>query len=353
MFLKKYNLISEKFEKINHTLNHLMNETEEDVEILSKYKNYSGPVIYHSAKTKDLPNIFHVGASSRFFAKNCGNFYGAGLYTTIDLNSSVINAKRGEYGRNIVKFGLVDNGFYGYIIFIPQIAYKTYGKNWQIADQIKLLVGDVKITDPELLRTDLRLYNVEPTKENTPNTSAAAKILVTKYKDIIFNKIKGHIFKGETDGLVCVVRDAKSIIPIEYMSEKNVLLYDKTKKQIWDSSLLSTATIKNTIKQKDIIFHCQDKLKEKIKDWSPYINGYSLIYNNEGKCNYIDKNCELLFPIWLDKGFTLNPNKDYTLAEYKGETIYIVPEKKVFYFNKFDYENKVEEYDCADIEQLF
>lgn len=350
MFLKKYKLISESFEKIDNTLNHLINEIEDnDVnELLSKYKNYNGPILYHSAKTKDLENIFRVGVSRRFFAKNCGNYYGAGVYTTLDLKSSIINAKRGEYGRNIVKFALVD-GFYGYIIFVPQLAAKIYGKNWRIADQIKLLVGDVKVNNPEILRNDLKLYNTEPTKDNTPNTSSGAKAIATKYNETIFNKVKGHIFKGETDGLVCVVRDTKSLVPIEYISEENVF----SNKEIWDSSLLSDITIANTIKQKDIIFHCQDKLKDEIRDWTPYINGYSLIYNNKGKCNYIDKNCELLFPVWLDSGLALTNNKDYVIAEYKGEKIYVIPEKKIFYFSEFDYVNKVDEYDCADIEQLF
>jgi hypothetical protein len=90
--------------------------------------------IYHCAHNSEDENkgykaIFKFGFERYFVNKGIGNMYGPGVYTTVDLNSSITNAHRGEYGRIIIKAEI--QSYDKFLIWNKLLAQATYGGKWK------------------------------------------------------------------------------------------------------------------------------------------------------------------------------------------------------------------------------
>ena len=76
---------------------------EKVIKIITEGTDRNIPYVYHCARHRDIESIFSNGFRRYFFASNAGNYYGPGIYTTIDLESSIRNSKGGSYGSVIIK----------------------------------------------------------------------------------------------------------------------------------------------------------------------------------------------------------------------------------------------------------
>ena len=75
----------------------------ESANMIKEYYEGDDFIVYHCAHEETLPSLFKFGFEAYFTARGVGNAYGRGVYTTFSLRSTVNNAKRGEYGRAILK----------------------------------------------------------------------------------------------------------------------------------------------------------------------------------------------------------------------------------------------------------
>lgn len=190
-------------------------------EIVNKNEIY----VYHCAKYENLQSIGEVGFERYFTAGGVGNAYGPGIYSTFDLNSSVINARRGEYGNVILKCRL--KSLRNFLIYTKDVAKQIYGRD-DIDFQLR------KILKPE----DYNQLKAEGRKPNSKFwmmgdniykliiNDPSLNIQYTSYcchaadwyggKNASFdNSIDGFVFNGPHDGYVCIIRDFKIAYPVE------------------------------------------------------------------------------------------------------------------------------------------
>ena len=188
--------------------------------------------LYHCTTKDAVDGIKRIGANREFTGKN-SNYYGQGLYTTFNLDSSIDNSG-GYYGRYIIKFGLM-NGFKDFLFFDDEMNQK-YNNGEPIESQIERLCPPDVV---EKLKRD-GLFDAINTdygthyKTNKKLTASGAKKFFEILKgdrissglqsihylydelEISSTKVRGYIFVGSNDGDVCVVRDFNSLIPLKY-----------------------------------------------------------------------------------------------------------------------------------------
>lgn len=189
---------------------------------ISKERYISPKYVYHCAKEEFLDSIFTFGFERYFFNRGVGNMYGPGAYTTFDLISSITNAKRGEYGRIIVKFEVL-NGYNKGLIWDNILAKQVYGENWKIADQMRLLFPREVINEMKNTKySEGSVYSYLTMRAEY--TSNLAFLFYSLYgnKNMKLNPyhmVDSLTFNGRRDGNVSVMKDAKSIMPIEYSKD--------------------------------------------------------------------------------------------------------------------------------------
>jgi hypothetical protein len=245
--------------------------------------------VYHSAKEKDLNSIFKFGFESFYLASNVGNMYGRGVYATTDLESSIENARKGTYGKIIVKAQLIS--YDNYLIWNQDIAKKVYGDKWNIADQLNSIVPASVIEKAKTTpHGDTNLYSfITEYREYTSNNALAVYSNAGRTNgESIYDYIEGFVFRGSNDGNVAVIKNVKNLIPVYFSGN-----YGST----WEKGY-NEKTLKHTLGDFDVDYlHGKKYAKTSVPS-----NGYSKVTNKEGKINYIDKEGNEVSETWLNSG---------------------------------------------------
>lgn len=202
---------------LKNTIDKILNE-----EIVGKDEMY----VYHCAKYENLQSIGEVGFERFYTANGVGNAYGPGIYSTFDVQSSITNARRGEYGDVILKCKV--KSFRNFLIYADDVASKIYGKNSSLDSQLKRILSPQTYN---LLRNETRTPNsrwwfhggtIYQNIINDPslhipyesNCCHACDWYGSKNPDFD-NAVDGFIFHGPHDGFVCILRDFKIAYPVE------------------------------------------------------------------------------------------------------------------------------------------
>lgn len=270
--------------------------------VIKEHKEDGALTVYHCAKQKDLDSIFKFGFERYYCGKGVGNAYGAGVYTTFKLSSSINNAKRGEYGNIILKCILksVD----GFIIYNRELAQSIYGANWKLKDQLKSVVGEDGVNRLKNYHTNDMYYywnrskftsfydaitNVD--KCGTSSECAHALAYYIDNVDSNFGKnIHGYIFFGPHDGNVCIVRNFANIMPITYSKD-----YGNT----WVKMKVSDKLKQNTFNDVDLKYEVGD-----LYDVVPFYftNDFAKVEKN-GMANYLFRKTYkngVISDVWFD-----------------------------------------------------
>lgn len=267
-------------------------------EILNEEFRNDGFYVYHVAREETLKSIFKFGFEAFYTASKVGNAYGRGVYSTFDLKSSITNAKRGEYGRIILRCKV--KSLKSFLIWNEDIARKVYGGHWRVASQLELICPK-KVLE-RLIGTKAKplhfwsqgeaIYQemINP-KQFTSQNAHAADWWGEKDKE--FGEcFKGLIFTGPHDGNVCVIRDFKNVYPVEYSTD-----FGKTWKPI-----------EQDIKFKDYVLDDVDLKYEvgKYYDEVPFhfTDNFARVVK-QGKINYLYKPTYkegVISNVWFDNG---------------------------------------------------
>ena len=128
--------------------------------------------------------------------------------------------------------------------------------------------------------------------------------------------IRGFVFYGLNDGNVAIIRDFKAIVPLSYSLDNG---------RTWRTDLFSKSTYKNTANDYDpIIFLGKDASQYKNPKDYRMINGFMRVQSKKtGKFNFLDKNKNILSPIWFAKASNMDNNKMAFVMNDDGETFYV------------------------------
>ena len=185
--------------------------------------------VYHVAKLETIPSIADVGFERYYTANGVGNAYGPGVYTTFDINSSVRNARRGEYGRVILKCKM--KSLDGFLIYDKNVAQSIYGANYTLDGQLRtILPNDVYNKLRRFRGRSNKFWNsygadsvyemitdnprLGIPRDHTSNCAHASDWYAGFNPDYDVC-INGYVFNGPHDGYVCIVRDFKNLYPVE------------------------------------------------------------------------------------------------------------------------------------------
>lgn len=265
---------------------------EKVIKILTEETDRNVPYVYHCARPQDIESIFSKGFRRFFFASNAGNFYGPGIYTTIDLDSSIRNSRSHTYGSVIIKSEFQSTK--GYLIWIPEIAQRVYGQNWRIADQLRLIMPQNIIDEMRTINAQdgSSLYNyICQEGLSTQGTCAKALWEATRSNKFRsgdpFDYCTGFMFYGSSDGNVAVIREVTNAQPIEYSEDHGKTWKygrnDRYEKQI----------------EKD--FDAEFKYGKKYSKVFPPKFGWSKVIKND-RVNYINKEGQEMSNTWFSHG---------------------------------------------------
>ncbi len=301
--------------------------------------------IYHCAKKPSGENkvsgykgILRFGFESFFNNTNTGNMYGRGIYATTDLQSS-INNSGGSYGSIIIKAELFSLD--RYLIWDREIAKVHYGDNWEMKDQLRLLLPESVIEEMKTINSrnsNMNLYDFccnPPHLNHTSNCAADIYTSRSSFKGAsVYDLVHGFIFLGGNDGRVIVVKDFKNAIPVAYSLDIGKTWDD------WNSKV----TDKYTKNDFDSEYHFGKKYK---KVEVPFF-GMAKVTNNEDKINYINKDGEEVSETWFDGGGTFDEvTPDYPMAAvlYKDHSFFLSKDGQI-------YEAVDDEYPLCDSSEL-
>ena len=298
--------------------------------------NSSEFYIYHCARTKDVKSIFKYGAERCYFGTNAGNMYGPGVYTTIDLKSSIVNAHRGDYGKVIIRFKVL-NDYNKFIIWDESLAKRVYGDYWKIKDQFRLLFPNKVIDHMKRIgHNNGSLYSY--LTSHTPYASKLAHVFwkrcnTREYGGINpYDNVDGFVFRGNRDGQVAIFKNAKSISPYQYSKD-----FGKT----WVTAETETTLeyTKNSFDSEYLYGHLYDKVFVVERGWAKVMK--------DGKVNYIDKDGSEISDVWLDGGGHFGVVDGESMAEivYGGESFFITTDGDV-------YQTIDDEYPLCELEEL-
>lgn len=290
------------------------------------------PKVYQVTFKDRLPSIFKYGFSREYAASAGGNYYCTGLYTTFSLSSSKDNlrTKHGLYGDCLLQMYV--SSFDRFFIANKDLAIKTYGEKYRLADQIEYLFKDW----PDKLQSikNSRLYgrivneneyytsnNVVAFLEEMGGMRRACDPQLAKYD------IRGFIFRGSNDGKVALIRDFKAIIPYSFSVDTG---------KTWSTELFSQDTLDFSANDDDpIIFLGADEKKYVNPTKYRVINGYMRVQRkSDKKYNFLDgETKEVISPLWFDTASDFADN-GRAVVQSGGETFYI--DNQGFYENEDD-----------------
>jgi hypothetical protein len=290
--------------------------------------------VYHCAKERDLNSIFKFGFESFYLASNTGNMYGRGIYTTTDLESSIENARRGAYGKIIVKAQLIS--YDNYLIWDKDIAERVYGDKWNIVDQLNSIVpANVleKAKNTPQGNTDLYSFITEYREYTSNNALAVYHNAGRSDGESIYDYIEGFVFKGSNDGNVAVIKNVKNLIPVYFSNN-----YGSTWEQGYNEK-----TLKHTLGD----FDADYLYGKKYAKTSVPSNGYSKVTNKEGKINYIDKDGNEVSETWFNSGGDFTEHDGILLATvmYNNHVLLLGTDGAI-------YENPEDEYPICFSDEL-
>lgn len=316
--------------KLMINLNEITNKIVEKL-LMESYEHSSTPgmdmdanYIYHCADIERVPKIFKHGFERYFFGKGVGEMYGPGIYCTSDLQSSIVNAKRGLYGRAIIRAEI--KTYKDCLIWQPVIAKEVYGTNWRIKDQLRMLVPEYI----EQMKNMPVMGDYQDGSKNMYNflirprerTSVAARQIWLQKNNFKgggpYRKIRGFVFYGSADGHVGVLRDAKNAIPLEYSLD-----YGKTWKY---------ARTEQTLRYTRDDFDVQLDYGDRYDDSIPPEYGWARVKKNN-KTNYINKNGKEISKTWFDKGGDFYETiDDFPTATvvYKGKSFFLDQDGEIY-----------------------
>lgn len=277
--------------------------------------------VYHCARNSNSENegykaIFNFGFERYFVNKGVGNLYGPGVYTTIDLASSIINAKKGIYGNVIIKAEILN--YDKFLIWHPILSKKVYGDKWRLKDQFNILfpkeANQLKIENPAAYKK-----LTEPDELRTGPLAHQFWVLCSRgFLSNAYDKIHGLAFIGSNDGHVAVVKDVKNLIPIEYSLD-----YGKT----WNKGV-TDKTLKYTKHDFDVAYH----FGKKYDKTTPPEFGYAKVEKN-GKVNYVNKEGEKISTNWFDGGGNFTETIDgHPIAQviYSGYSLFLSKDGQIY-----------------------
>lgn len=303
---------------LRETIEEYMNVTFDDV----KQGKHNMISLYQVAFKDRLKSIFKNGFSIQYAATAGGNAYCTGLYSTFKFSSTLENLRKHPYyGDSILRFGI--ESLDRFLIYNKKLAIKTYGNKFSIADQLEILFKDY----PEKLKqiksspsysyiidTDTKDYTSKKVKaflELMGGMSCRCDGQLEQYD------IRGFIFHGANDGYVCIIRDYKSIMPLEYSEDGG---------KTWKSDLFSAETIENTAKSKDPIRFLGADFKNYV---NPRLytmeNGWWLVQRKiDNRYNLLnDKTKQPMSPFWYVKASKADENGFAYVKDDDGNMYYI------------------------------
>ena len=244
------------------------------------------PTLYRVAFKNQLPSLFTYGYNRAFTASKGGNMYGPGVYCTFNLEDSINNVKtKAEYGDCIVEMRLA-GGFNGFIIFDKHLAFKTYGQNWTIKNQLINAGFDpndaAKMERDCIMRSNGNLYR--------GRTAPAALELWLNLNTKMFTKynIRGIIYKGNRDGHCALPYDFSSVIPYAVSFDKGKTFKKRFNAKLYDFLQNSIDTFYRYGGKYELIFNS--------------VKGFTMVGNKEGKYNLIqNKTNTLISDLWFDE----------------------------------------------------
>ena len=249
-------------------------------------------------KMSVINSVFKYGFSREFTSSNGGNMYGAGVYTVYNLRSS--NEKARGYGRAIIKLKLL-GGYQDFLVFSKQLAQQTYGNNWNIRDQINLLFPS-GVAQNVLKNVHFIMHDDRDAISKMLRSSDSAYNLVRMLGERNMNnsRCRGLVYNGGHDGGCCFIRDFSSVVPV-------AVSYDNGK--TWKNRL--TQNLLDRLST-EVDTHFQLGANAEFKDVaSKSINGYTMVWNNAGKVNYVPANSNKpISDIWFDDGEPFKKTSD-------------------------------------------
>lgn len=316
------NNIDLKIRKIlREQINEYLDQSYDDL----KGGHHNLPIVYQLAFKDRINSIFKNGFSREYAATAGGNYYCTGLYTTFDLNSTLRNTqdKASLYGDVIIKMAI--KSYDRFFICNKKIAKEVYGKHYSMEDQLDILFADY----PDILRYIKHSpYYGTITQTQSPRTAQNVAALLEALggmhcgADNNLNRfdIRGFVFYGANDGYVAIIRDFKAIVPLAYSLDKG-----RTTDKSWRNDLFSEKTYNNTAKDYDpIIFLGNDTSYYKNPKNFRMINGYMKVQRAmDDKFNFLDKDKNLLSPIWFKNASDMDKNQMAFVMDDDGDTYYI------------------------------
>lgn len=265
-----------------------LNESEDNFNIPTMEELDSGQgmvTLYRVAFSDQLESLFKYGYNRAFTGTKGGNMYGPGVYCTFNLRDSINNVKtKPEYGNCIIQMKLV-GGFNGFIIFDENLAKRTYGRNWQIKDQLITVAG--------LDQTNAQIIERQCSNESNlyhGRTAPAARYIWLQFRHNLFKShgVKGLIYKGNRDGHCALPYDFSAVIPYSVSFDQG-----KTFKKMFNQNLY------NFLKDHtDVEFRFGGKFKKVLQS----VKGFTMVQNNGGKWNVIqNESNKAISNVWFDE----------------------------------------------------
>lgn len=305
---------------------------------LNKERIMDGITLYHRPKDgytmvdgkrmTIAESVLKYGFSREFTNSNGGNMYGAGVYTVYSLRSSNENAT--GYGSNIIKMKLV-GGYKDFIIFSVQLAKETYGRNWRVEDQIKMMFPDDANNILNAMG-HITMHNETggQSKEMSSHSCYAMTNYFRRYPEILKkSKVRGYVYNGGHDGACCLVLDFASVIPVAISKDNG---------KTWKYTL-TDELIERYNNEVDTDFQYGGQYKSVA---TKAVNGFTSVWNNDNKINYIQAgSSEPISNIWFDEGtnwMTLPTGEKYVNVKYKKYSLYIIYENNEYNVYAKDWE---------------
>jgi len=170
-------------------------------------------IVYHGSPVE--PDKFVDFLEKDQFKPSRGK-YGKGIYTFFDLDDLGDNDPlQGDYGAYVYKLKVDTKGF---IVFTGDIAEKIYGKALLPSEQAVTLGLTRKIINRiAAWETDFELKDKNWKKMVFSNLDQTQTDFLSEIGNFLSGLVKGIIYRNTEDGLVSIIFDASTVVPVEWI----------------------------------------------------------------------------------------------------------------------------------------